>query len=83
MNVEQIRQWYDVFKDNRELVEIRALGRGNRTFSGYFSDVEKIITAIAPYDDCNLYFTLNTIDPACYSREQRDRMVKSPRQTAT
>lgn len=82
MNVEQIRQWYDVFKDNRELVEIRALGRGNRTFSGYFSDVEKIITAIAPYDDCNLYFTLNTIDPACYSREQRDRMVKSPSTTS-
>lgn len=82
MNVKQIRQWYDVFKDNKDLVEIRALGRGNRTWSGYFTDVEKLLTAIAPYDDCNLYFTLNTIDSACYSRVQRDRMVQSPPTTS-
>lgn len=82
MNAKQIRQWYDVFKDNQDLVEIRALGRGNRTWSGYFTDVDKLLSAIAPYDDCNLYFTLNTIDPACYSRVQHDRMVQSPPTTS-
>lgn len=82
MNVKQIRQWYDVFKDNKELVEIRALGRGKRTWSGYFTNIDKLLAAIAPYDDCNLYFTLNTIDSACYSREQRDRMVQSPPTTS-
>lgn len=75
MNEAIIRQWYDIFKDNHELVEIRVLDPNTRkSYSGYFTDIETLLEAIKPYDNCALYFTLNKIDDACYSREQHDRI---------
>ena len=80
MNVQTIRQWYDVFKGNKDLTEIRILDNNSkRTYSGYFTDIESLLTAIKPYDNCNIYFTLNKIDDACYSREQHDRIVVKPK----
>ena len=38
MNEATIRKWYEVFKNNKELVEIRVVG--DRSYSGYFKDVE-------------------------------------------
>lgn len=81
MNEATIRKWYEVFKNNNELVEIRVVG--DRSYSGYFKDVETIIQSIKPYDNYNIYFTLNAIDEACYSRKQRDRMeFKAPSSTS-
>ena len=40
MNEATIRQWYDIFKDNHELVEIRVLDPNTRkTYSWYFTDI--------------------------------------------
>lgn len=84
MNVQTIRQWYDVFKGNKDLTEIRILDNNSkRTYSGYFTDIENLLTAIKPYDNCNIYFTLNKIDDACYSREQHDRIVIKPKSTTS
>lgn len=84
MNVQTIRQWYDVFKGNKDLTEIRILDNNSkRTYSGYFTDIESLLTAIKPYDNCNIYFTLNKIDDACYSREQHDRIVVKPKSTTS
>lgn len=84
MNEAIIRQWYDVFKDNHELVEIRILDpKSKATYSGYFTDIETLLAAIKPFDQCAIYFTLNEIDYACYSREQHDRMVKKPKSTTS
>ena len=84
MNEAVIRQWYDVFKDNKELVEIRILDpKAKSTYSGYFTDIEKLLEAIKPFDQCAIYFTLNEIEYACYSREQHDRMVKKPKSTTS
>ena len=84
MNVQTIRQWYDVFKGNKDLTEIRILDNNSkRTYSGYFTDIESLLTAIKPYDNCNVYFTLNKIDDACYSREQHDRIVIKPKSTTS
>lgn len=84
MNEITIRQWYDVFKDNHELVEIRILDPNTKkTYSGYFTDIEKILREIKPYNHCNLYFTLNVIDEACYSREQHDRISQRPKSTTS
>jgi archaellum biogenesis ATPase FlaH len=84
MNLTTIRQWYEVFKDGHELVELRIIdGFAKRTYSGYFADVETIISALAPYDRCNIYFTLNTIDEACYSREQRNLICQRPKSTTS
>lgn len=84
MNEQTIRCWYDIFKDNHELVEIRILDPNTKkTYSGYFTDVEKILREIKPYNHCNLYFTLNVIDDACYSREQHDRISQRPKSTTS
>ena len=84
MNEATIRQWFDIFKDNRDLTEIRILDNNNkRTYSGYFTDIETIIDNIRAYDNCNIYFTLNNIQDACYSREQHDRIVCKPKSTTS
>ena len=65
MNEATIRQWYDIFKGNKDLVEIRVLDpESKRSYSGYFTDIETLLREIKPYDKCNLYFTLNVINQA-------------------
>lgn len=84
MNEAIIRQWFDIFKDNHELVEIRILDPATRkTYSGYFTDIETLLEAIKPYDRSAIYFTLNVIDYACYSREQRDRISTKVKSTTS
>lgn len=84
MNEATIRQWYDIFKDNHELVEIRVIDpTKKRTYSGYFTDIETILREIKKYDHCNLYYSLNIIDDACYSREQHDKIVTTPKSTTS
>lgn len=80
-----IRAWYDIFKDNHELVEIRMIDptNGNRSYSGYFTDIEQILKSISKFEHCNIYFTLNIIDPACYSREQHDKISTRPKSTTS
>ena len=76
----EVYRWFDILKNN-ELVEIRLIG-SNKTGSGYFTDAKTLIEAIKPYTDSyNCYFTLNTINPACYSREQKDKIVLRPKNT--
>lgn len=84
MNEFTLRQWYDIFKDNHELVEIRILDpETKRSYSGYFTDIETILKEIKRYERCNLYFTLNVIDNACYSREQHDKISTRPKSTTS
>ena len=75
MNEATIRKWFDVFKDNKQLTEVRVIANsGKKIISGYFKDIETILREIKQYDDFNIYFTLNRINDACYSREQHDKM---------
>jgi len=84
MNELTIRKWYDIFKNNSELTEIRILDNNNKKpYSGYFTDVETLLNEIRRYDKCNIYFTLNSIDEACYSREQHDKIVVNPKSTTS
>lgn len=79
----QVYQWFDIFKNNNELVEIRLIG-SNKTASGYFTDAKTLIEAIKPYTDTyNVYFTINKVNPACYGREQRDCIIQRPKNTTT
>lgn len=86
----QIRQWWQVFKGDGKLVEIRLLGKN--TYSGYFTDVETLLTQVRPlldhnnvqyYGNIQAYFTLNEINADLYSREQRDVFLKKPKSTTT
>lgn len=87
---QQIRSWWKVFKGEGRLVEIRLLGAS--TYSGYFKDVDTLITALRHYLDHNneryygslqAYYTLNDIDEDLYGREQHDKFVKKPKATTT
>lgn len=84
MNEITIRQWYDTFKSGEELVEVRIVDNTyKRTYSGYFTNVNTLLNEIRKYDNCNIYFTLNAINPACYDREQHDRIVTKPKSTTS
>lgn len=84
MNEITIRQWYDTFKSGEELVEVRIVDNAyKRTYSGYFTDVDTLLNEIRKYDNCNIYFTLNAINPACYDREQHDSIVTKPKSTTS
>ena len=68
MNADEIRKWHKVFKRDDELFEIRLIG--DRTYSGYFYDVEQAIEKLQPYDNSNIYFSVNEVKRACASRSQ-------------
>lgn len=83
LDEQQVYQWFDVFKNNNELVEIRLIG-SNKTASGYFTDASTLIQAIKPYTDTyNVYFTINKVNPSCYGREQKDKIIQKPKNTTT
>lgn len=68
MDAQEIRHWHSVFKRDDELFEIRILG--DRTWSGYFYDIEEAIKQLQPFDNCNIYYTINEVKKACASRDQ-------------
>ena len=79
----EVYRFWDIFKPNNELVEVRLIG-SNKTASGYFTDPKVMIDAIKPYTDSfNVYFTINRIKPACYGREQRDKIVMKVKNTTS
>lgn len=68
MDVQEIRRWHSIFKRPDELFEIRILG--DRTWSGYFYDIETAIKALEPFDNANIYYSINEVKSACASRAQ-------------
>ena len=59
LDEQQVYQFFDIFKNNNELTEIRIIG-SNKTGSGYFTNAQTMIEAIKPYTDTyNIYFSLN------------------------
>lgn len=68
MDANEIRKWHDTLKRKDELFEIRVLG--DRTWSGYFYDVEIAIQQLAPFDNANIYYSVNEVKKACASRSQ-------------
>lgn len=81
MNEIEIRKALDVLKSKDEIVEVRIIG--DYTYSGYFKNVDNLIQAIKPYQNDNIYFTLNEINEDCYSRSQCEKIVKANKQTKT
>lgn len=82
MNDNEIRRWFAVFKSQDPLTEVRILG-DNKTFSGYYTDVESLISDIHAYDGYGIYAPINSIKSACYSRVQHDKIVFRPKETTS
>lgn len=68
-----------------DLYEIRVIASDKRTYSGYFRDADTAIRELHRLDlrGCNVYATLNRLNPACYDREQRDHFVARPKTTTS
>lgn len=84
IDVSVLRQWWHTFVAEDELTEIRILGKFQ--YSGYFKSFDNLVSALEPYskmDDEQIYFTLNSIDKACYGRLQSEKIIKSPKSTTT
>lgn len=79
----QLRCWFDIMKNNNKLTEVRLIG-DNKIASGYFTNIDTLIREIKPYlADFNAYFTINSISPECYGRQQHDKIVMRPKNTTT
>lgn len=71
-----VRRAVHTIKPEGGLFEVRIIGERSKgkLISGYFMDADTLIRAFDKVDirKTNVYIVLNTIDPACYSRNQRD-----------
>lgn len=83
---EQVHLWWHLFKNDNELVEMRAIAN-KVTYSGYYKNVENLIRDIEflaqQHQDIQFYYTLNKIDERIYSRQQSECFVKNPKNTTT
>ena len=83
-DIKQVYQFWDVFKGGSQLTEIRLIASDGKTASGYFTDPNVMIEAVKPYiNDYSVYFTINSINPDCYGRPQRDRIMPRVKNTTT
>lgn len=79
----QMRCWFDIMKQNKKLTEVRLIGN-NKVASGYFTDIDVMLREIKPYlAEYNAYFTINSISPECYGRQQHDKIIVKPKNTTT
>lgn len=83
MEFEKVKDALRILKNPGQLYEIRIL-KGKQIISGYFTDVETLEKAFDTVDlrGANIFYTLNTINPDCYSREQRDCFRQSKTTTS-
>ena len=80
-DIEKIKESISKLKPGDQLYEIRILqGSGKRktTISGYFRGTDNLEAAFSKVDlrRANVFYTLNVIDPECYSREQHERFLQ-------
>ena len=80
INEQQVRCWWSLFKTEHPLTEIRILGNG-KTFSGYFTDCETMLSQLKIYDGMGIYATINQIKDSCYGRSQHDSIQSRPKAT--
>ena len=83
-DIKQVYQFWDVFKGVNQLTEIRLIASDGKTASGYFTNPDTMIEAVKPYiNDYSVYFTINSINPDCYGRPQRDKIMPRVKNTTT
>lgn len=78
-----VLQWWDIFKSNCPLTEVRLLGQGGRTFSGYFTDPDTMLAQLRQYNGVGFFATINEIKDTCYGRSQHDIIVQKPKATTS
>ena len=83
-NESEVYKFWDIFRPNNQLTEIRLISNDGKIASGYFTDPKTLIEAVRPYaKDYSVYFTINKINPDCYGRPQKDKIVIRAKNTTT
>ena len=78
----EIRKTLEIIKGN-ELVEVRIICNGNKNYSGYFKNIDNLISEVSKYENLgNVYFIFNKLKDECYHREQCEKMVFGARNTS-
>ena len=81
MDEQMIRQWWDVFKNNSELTEIRILD-GKKTYSGYYKNIDNLLRDIRPHENDNIYFTLEKTEKLTVLQTLQQKLGLKPSQIA-
>lgn len=82
MKTFEVRKTLEVIKNN-ELVEVRIIGAGNKNYSGYFKNMDNLISEVEKLEsNGNVYFIFNKLKDECYHREQCEKMVFGARNTS-
>lgn len=81
---EQVRKTIAALKPNGQLFEVRML-EGSRTYSGYFTDADTLITAMRREDlrGRSVYITLNDINTGCAGRKQANQFIRVMKEPTT
>lgn len=80
---QEIRKTLEVIRP--DFVEVRIIGT-NFTASGYFTDADTLLNSLKRYSEkegVNFYMVMNEINPACYSRQQKDCFIEKPKETTS
>lgn len=81
----EIRKALAILKPNDEIFEIRILGAAKKNYSGYFRDVDVMLDELRKIDlkGANVYFSVNSVNEACYDRQQRDKLIQYSKATTS
>jgi len=82
MDEKYIRYTFELMKAENELIEVRTIS-SRSNYSGYFKSVDNLIKELHKYQNGNIYFVLNKISDACYSREQRECFIEKAKNTTS
>ena len=82
LNENTILRWWEIFKGEHPLTEIRILD-GSFCYSGYFDDVHQMIEALRPYADKAIYGIVNVVNNDCLGRKQSRRIIRITKDEAT
>lgn len=83
INEQEIRRFWDIEKRGNTLTEIRLISPEGKIGSGYFKDVETMLTELRKYPNYGVYYTINTPIDEVYGRMQANKIcfkVKSTTQ---
>lgn len=83
INEQEIRKWWDIEKRGSALTEIRLISPEGKIGSGYFKDIETLLSEVRKYSGYGVYYTINTPIDEVYDRIQKDHIcfkVKSTTQ---
>lgn len=85
INEGDIYKWFSIFRPNGELAEIRVKDRMGKMWSGYFRNPDQVIAVLKEHEELlygNVFQIFNSINPACESRPQKDKILKGATATS-